>query len=149
MVQTARILSCRLRFAPAIALLATLSIVAPAGAAPALELRVGSLELRRCDDGTRWWCGTLPRSLDPARPGGPRIGIDFRWLPARRDAAAARHPALVAVEGGPGYPSTGSRAEFTGIYGPLLRERNLLTWTRRARLASARVGDTSLTLPAP
>lgn len=116
---------------PARALAAALTLAgvaalspAPAGAAPKVHLRQGSLELHRCEAGTRWWCGTLPRRLDPARPGGRRIAIDFRLLPARRDGT--RHPPLVAVEGGPGYPSTGSRVEYTGTFGPLLRDRDLL-----------------------
>ncbi|MEA2331691.1 MAG: hypothetical protein QOH58_1829 [Thermoleophilaceae bacterium] len=107
------------------ALLAVAATAAPAGAAPgAQQLRLGSLELDPCPGGTRWWCGSMPRPLDPARPDGPRIRIAFRWLPALRPTG--RQPALVAVEGGPGYPSTGSRVEFRGIYGPLLRERSLL-----------------------
>ena len=108
---------------------------ASAQGAPSAKLRLGSVVLERCGDLPRWWCGTLPRPLDPARPNGPRIGIDFRWLPARR--ARTRNPALVAVEGGPGYPSTGSYAEFTGIYGPLLRERSLLLVDNRGTGTSA------------
>jgi pimeloyl-ACP methyl ester carboxylesterase len=141
----------RRRLAVAATLGVAVSIGAPhAAAAPTGELRVGALVLHRCDDGTRWWCGTLPRALDPARPGGPRIGIDFRWLPARRPGGG--HPPLVAVEGGPGYPSTGSRVEFTGIYGPLLRERDLLLVDNRGTGGSALIdcpgvqrfaGDTS------
>lgn len=95
----------------------------PAMAAAPERLRVGTLTLERCGDGTRWWCGVLERPLDPARRSGPRIGISFRWLEASR---RARGPALVAVEGGPGYPSTGSRVEFRTVFGPLLRTRDLL-----------------------
>jgi pimeloyl-ACP methyl ester carboxylesterase len=43
----------------------------------------------------------------------------------------------VAVEGGPGFPSTGSRVEYTGIYGPLLRERGLLLMDQRGTGGSA------------
>ena len=126
----------RLRGALLVAAIALLVAAAPAAAAaPKERLRLGSLVLHQCEDGKRWWCGTLPRPLDPARPAGPRIGIDFRWLAPRR--AAARHPALVAVEGGPGYPSTGSRVEFTSIYGPLLRERGLLLVDNRGTGGSA------------
>jgi pimeloyl-ACP methyl ester carboxylesterase len=107
------------------------------GAAPAAAAheRLGSVTVRPCPDGGRWLCGKLPRPLDPARPQGRKIGIAFRWLPPRR--ASADHPALVAVEGGPGYPSTGSRVEYTGTYGPLLRERGLLLVDQRGTGGSA------------
>jgi pimeloyl-ACP methyl ester carboxylesterase len=127
-----------------------LAAPAPAHAGSDDERRVGSIVLERCEQGTRWWCGSLRRPLDPARSGGRRISVSFRWLPASRPGA--RRPALVAVEGGPGYPSTGSRAEFTGIYGPLLRERDLLLVDNRGTGDSALIdcpalqrfaGDTS------
>jgi pimeloyl-ACP methyl ester carboxylesterase len=107
---------------------------APATAAPG-GLKLGSVAVHPCADGKRWLCGKLPRPLDPARPRGRKIGIAFRWLPPRR--AGAEHPALVAVEGGPGYPSTGSRVEYTGTYGPLLRSRGLLLVDQRGTGGSA------------
>jgi pimeloyl-ACP methyl ester carboxylesterase len=105
---------------------------APATAAPE---RIGSVDVHPCAGGGRWLCGKLPRPLDPARPHGRRIGIAFRWLPPRR--AGAGTPALVAVEGGPGFPSTGSRVEYTGTYGPLLRRRGLLLVDQRGTGGSA------------
>jgi len=93
---------------------------APAGAA---TKRLGSVTLHSCGEGAHGWCGSLKRPLDPARPHGPNIDIAFHWLPASHPA---KKPALVAVEGGPGYPSTGSLFEYHGIYSPLLRTRNLL-----------------------
>jgi pimeloyl-ACP methyl ester carboxylesterase len=99
--------------------------LASAPAAHAATLRVGSLELRSCGGA---WCGTLARPLDPARPHGRRIGIFFRWSGAQ---VRSRGPALVAVEGGPGYPSTGSMVEYRGIYGALLKERGLLLVDQR------------------
>ena len=106
----------------------------PATAAPA-KLELGRVAVHPCPEGGRWLCGKLPRSLDPARPRGRRIDIAFRWLPPRHPGT--RHPALVAVEGGPGFPSTGSRVEYTGIYGPLLRERGLLLVDNRGTGGSA------------
>ena len=104
-------------------LLATAGLASPAAAAP--TLKKGSLTLTPCGDVKGWWCGSVPRPLDPAKPHGPHIGIDFRWRPP--SGGKATGPALVAVEGGPGYPSTGSRIEYTGIYGgALLRQRGLL-----------------------
>ena len=108
---------------------------APAGAAPAQRMKVGTLVLRPCPDGTRWMCGKIRRRLDPARPGGPHIRIGFRWL-AAKDGPTGRPP-LVAVEGGPGYPSTGTRVEYRGIFGPLLRKRDLLLVDNRGTGTSA------------
>ncbi|HEY0632272.1 MAG TPA: alpha/beta hydrolase, partial [Thermoleophilaceae bacterium] len=96
--------------------------LAPTPTAQAAK-RVGSLQLHRCG-GIGGWCGSLPRPLDPAKPHGAQIRIGFRWQPASvRDSG---QPAIVAVEGGPGFPSIGSRSEYQGTYGPLLRTRNLL-----------------------
>ncbi|HEY5142592.1 MAG TPA: alpha/beta hydrolase [Solirubrobacteraceae bacterium] len=87
-------------------------------------LRLGALALHPCGDGSPGWCGALRRPLDPARPRGTSIAVGLRWLAAAHPQAGA--PPLLAVEGGPGYPSTGSQVEYTGIYGTLLRTRNLL-----------------------
>ncbi len=110
--------------ATTLALAAVLLGCALTGApAPAAALRVGGAVLHRCAGGGPGWCGSLPRRLDPARADGPKVPIAFRWLPPARRASG---PPLVAVEGGPGYPSTGSLVEYTGIYGPLVGERGLL-----------------------
>lgn len=98
------------------------------------SLRVGTRVLHPCRGGGPGWCGTLARRLDPARADSPRIGIAFRWLPPQ---GRARGPAIVAVEGGPGYPSTGSLVEYTGIYEPLMRERGLLLVDNRGTGGSA------------
>src|SRR4051812_29478620 len=111
-----------MRALASVALAAAALIAAPAAGA-ATTKRVGSVELHRCGF-ARGWCGSVPRPLDPAKPNGPRIDIAFRWLPA--GGGRARGPTLVAVEGGPGYPSIGSRPEYQAMYGPLLRTRNLL-----------------------
>jgi pimeloyl-ACP methyl ester carboxylesterase len=118
----------------AIVLIAGLALPCTAAAAPHKRLKLGSISLHRCEKGTRWWCGSLRRRLDPARAHGAHIRIGFRWLPARKPAG---HRALVAIEGGPGYPSTGSSVEYTGIYGPLLRERSLLLVDQRGTGTSA------------
>jgi pimeloyl-ACP methyl ester carboxylesterase len=122
--------------AVAIALLSALALAcAPAGAASAQHKRLGSLTLHRCEKGTRWWCGSLRRRLDPARPHGPHIRVGFRWLPP--SGGRSKGPALVAVEGGPGFPSTGSSIEYTGTFRPLLRERGLLLVDQRGTGSSA------------
>ena len=44
---------------------------------------------------------------------------------------------IVAVEGGPGYPSTGTRVEYRGIFGPLVRQRGMLLVDNRGTGGSA------------
>ncbi len=123
----------------AAALVACTALGAPAaGAAPAPSLRLGTLTLRPCGDGAAGRCGSLRRPLDPALPAGPGIAIGLRWLAAAYPQAGAAP--LVAVEGGPGYPSTGSQVEYTGIYGPLLRTRNLLLVDNRGTGTSGLIG---------
>jgi pimeloyl-ACP methyl ester carboxylesterase len=119
----------------AVLVVALAALCATAGTEAAPSLRVGSLALHRC--GARVWCGSLSRPLDPTRPGAARIRIGFRWFPATVHDAGL--PALVAVEGGPGFPSTGSSTEYHGIYGPLLRTRNLLLVDNRGTGSSALV----------
>jgi pimeloyl-ACP methyl ester carboxylesterase len=105
--------------------------------ADAAKLRVGSITLRSCGGA---WCGSLSRPLDPARPTGRRIDIFFRWFAGRSDGAP-----LVAVEGGPGYPSTGSKVEYRGIYGrSLLRSRGLLLVDNRGTGDSALIECTGV-----
>jgi pimeloyl-ACP methyl ester carboxylesterase len=115
--------------------LGAVALSAPAQAAAGKRLRLGSVVLHHCGGGLSGWCGSIPRALDPARPRGPHVRIGFRWLPASgRDEGA---PAIVPVEGGPGYPSIGSTSEYEGTYGALLRTRNLLLVDNRGTGASA------------
>jgi pimeloyl-ACP methyl ester carboxylesterase len=113
----------------AILAIAFLALSAPAQA----RVKVGSLMLHRCANA---YCGALERPLDPRRAHSRTISVGFRYLPAAR---RARGPAIVAVEGGPGYPSIGSEVEYRGIYRPLLRERDLLLVDNRGTGRSARI----------
>jgi pimeloyl-ACP methyl ester carboxylesterase len=111
-----------MRALASVALAVALLIAAP-GAHAASTQRVGAVTLHRCAF-AGGWCGSIERRLDPSNPHGPRVGVRFRWLPA--SGGHARGATLVAVEGGPGFPSIGSRSEYQGMYGPLLRTRDLL-----------------------
>ncbi|MBE2317898.1 alpha/beta hydrolase [Solirubrobacter sp. CPCC 204708] len=91
----------------------------------------GAVKLRPCGGAQ---CGELRRPLDPERPRGRTIDIAFRLY---RASGRASEPPIVAVEGGPGYPSTGTRVEFRAIFGPLLRTRDLLLVDNRGTGASA------------
>ena len=99
-----------------------------ADAAGAKTLRVGTLTLHRCGphrgaDHGPGWCTKVPRPLDPGRPDGPTIGIQTQWVPASDGHAVGT---IVAVEGGPGYPSTGSYDEYVGTFHALLKTHNLV-----------------------
>ena len=102
-----------------------------AGTARADTLKVGSVQLRSCGAS---YCGSISRPLDPAKPTGRRIDIAFRWY---RPPKTPTGPPIVAVEGGPGYPSTGTRVEYRGIFGPLVRQRGMLLVDNRGTGGSA------------
>jgi pimeloyl-ACP methyl ester carboxylesterase len=111
-------------------------LVAAAAQASARTLRVGTVTLHACPAHAPGWCGSIRRALDPGLAGGPRIPIAMHWYPA-----ASRHPrgTIVAVEGGPGYPSTGSFYEYHGTFGPLQRQWNMLLVDNRGTGGSALV----------
>src|SRR3954451_9573647 len=79
-------------------------------------------------------CGSVVRPLERARPGGRKIRVGFRWSAPRGPGSG---PPIVAVEGGPGYPTTGSRVEYLGIFGSLVRQRGLLLVDNRGTGTSA------------
>ncbi len=125
---------------PAVRRLATLvGVMAVACLAPstgwARNVHVGSLTLHRCANGYPGWCGSIRRALDPGLRGGPTIPIGFEWLPASHPGPAVG--TVVAVEGGPGFPSSGSYVEYRRIFGPLLARRNLLLVEQRGTGRSA------------
>jgi len=105
----------------ALAAAALLLLAAPAQAKP---------RLHRCGGAV---CGKLIRALDPAKPKGRKISVGFKLYRVARP----KGPTIVAVEGGPGYPSVGSQVEYRGIYAPLLKERNLLLVDNRGTGSSA------------
>ena len=82
--------------------------------------------------------GSLVRPLDPAKPHGRSIRIHYDWY-APRGKPSGRP--LVAVEGGPGYPTTGSSVEYLGIFGPLVRQRGLLLVDNRGTGKSGLIAD--------
>jgi pimeloyl-ACP methyl ester carboxylesterase len=96
-----------------------------AGAAgPPGRLRLGRLTLHRCHMSPLTYCGDLKVSLDYSRRTSPRIHIGFRWLPAT--ATGHGQGTVLAVEGGPGFATTGTEGAYRAMMGPLRRSRNLL-----------------------
>ncbi|HET6277052.1 MAG TPA: alpha/beta fold hydrolase [Candidatus Cybelea sp.] len=108
--------------------------VAPQSAAQGLH--VGSVTLRHCLGD--YYCGSVPVALDPSGEVPGKINIAFAWLP-HTNAAARSAGTIVAVEGGPGYPSIASRASYRGLYRPLLGTRDLLMVDNRGTGSSAPV----------
>ena len=70
-------------------------------------------------------CGTLERPLDPDDPAAGTIAIGFE-VHRRSDRTRPSLGTIVAVEGGPGYGSTGSRDYYIDLFEPLLGRRDLL-----------------------
>jgi pimeloyl-ACP methyl ester carboxylesterase len=91
---------------------------APRNGAP----RLGSVPLQACTTRPRTYCGHVMVPLDYASAASPLIRIGFRWLPASGRAAGT----VLAVEGGPGFATTGTQGSYLAMMGPLKRTRNLL-----------------------
>ncbi len=114
-------------------------LAAVSGPAAPGTIRLGTLTLRRCAKAPLTYCGRLAVPLDYSSAASPDIRVGFRWLPATSStgpastAPAKTGPAstgasgtILAVEGGPGFATTGTQAEYVAQSGTLLRTRNLL-----------------------
>ena len=88
-------------------------------------LRVGSLTLHRCWLGVApaaAWCGTTQVPLDYSDATAGTITVGFGWVPASGRSVGT----VVAEEGGPGYPSTGTTPDYLAMIGPLHADHDLL-----------------------
>jgi pimeloyl-ACP methyl ester carboxylesterase len=125
---------------PNLALLGVARAGAPAGAAPAAAaaradasgtppmLRIGRMKLARCGPEPRY-CGRIDRPLDPTGALGGRLSIYFEFYP--HTAAGSSAGTLVATEGGPGYPATGSRGDYLALFRPLRATRDIVLMDNR------------------
>jgi pimeloyl-ACP methyl ester carboxylesterase len=111
------------------------SVVSSASmASSASTLRVGDVTLKRCrTGGAAVWCGSVRVPLDRTDPSAGRISIGFGWVPSSGPASGT----VVAEEGGPGYPSTGTAPDYLDMIGSLHRTRNLLVVDLRGTGRSA------------
>src|SRR6266480_935340 len=82
------------------------------------EIQVGSLRLRRCK-GVPAYCGAIIRSLDPSGATRETIKVGFQFYP-HVNSGAPHGETIVAMEGGPGYPTTGSRHSYIALFQPLM-----------------------------
>jgi pimeloyl-ACP methyl ester carboxylesterase len=101
--------------------------IAPASAAAAGApgtIKLGHLTVRKCQTAPLGYCGALAVPLDYSAKGSPEIRVGFTWLPAagRKKAAGT----VLAVEGGPGFATTGTESSYVAMLGSLRRTRNLL-----------------------
>jgi pimeloyl-ACP methyl ester carboxylesterase len=116
------------------ALLSTLPVAAaPAssGSASATPAVAAAPSLKPCPavlDNA--WCGSIRRPWDPTGAVPGTIGIGFAFVPAS-DTGEPVIGTIVAQEGGPGYPSTGSAGSYADLFEPLLDHRNLLMVDQR------------------
>ena len=102
---------------------ATLCGAAEAPAPTAADLHVGSLDLRPCGS-LNAYCGTLSRPLDPLGLTSGTVSVYFEFYPHRDPVPAAG--ALVASEGGPGYPTTETRSSYLALFDPLRGTRDVI-----------------------
>ncbi len=115
-----------------LALVLTVAAVGPGIAAagaeprpePAARLKA-SARLPKCVGVPGARCGSITVPLDRAHPGGPTIPIVFEIHPHRDTSRPPLEP-IVAVEGGPGYASRGTRDYFVDLFDPLMDRRDLL-----------------------
>ena len=126
----------------ALAALSGPPVAAAAGSGPAgaAGLHVGVLTLHHCPAAPSAWCGSLPVPFDRTDPSAGTIGIGFMWFPASGRVDGT----IVAVEGGPGFPSTGSRSLYLPLFRPLRAHHNLLLVDNRGTGMSALIRCPSL-----
>jgi pimeloyl-ACP methyl ester carboxylesterase len=80
-----------------------------------------------CETGAR--CGYLNRPLDPSGSVAGTLAIYYEFYPHSGAGAAAG--TLVAAEGGPGYPTTGSRDDYLALFKPLRQTHDVLLMDNR------------------
>jgi pimeloyl-ACP methyl ester carboxylesterase len=103
---------------------AMLSSAVPAAAAPVVSAATVS-NLPPCADVPGARCGSVTVPLDRAHPDGRTIAVAFEAWEHRDTSQPALDP-IVAVEGGPGYASRGSRDYYLDLFDPLMERRDLL-----------------------
>lgn len=130
-----------LAIAPASSGLAASSVPAAAGHSTAKAgktLRVGRVTLHPCKLGVgrATWCGSLRTHITASAPASHRLKVSFGWVPASAPPKGGAHTVL-AQEGGPGYPSTGTAPDYAAMLGPTLKTHNLLVVDQRGTGSSA------------
>jgi pimeloyl-ACP methyl ester carboxylesterase len=120
--------------APAIAAAALLAGALPAAVAGAASVTPGSgraaaagvdLQVHRCSSKPLIVCGTFTVPLDRSDPAAGSVRLFFeRYL--HTDLSQPALEPIVAVEGGPGYATTGTASAYAALFAPLMSRRDLL-----------------------
>ena len=111
--------------------------VDPTAATTGASVAPGGPDLRPCPRyGPRALCGTVRRPWDPTGDVPGKVGIGF-VSGAGGDDSRAPLGTIVAHEGGPGYPATGTAGSYRALFRPLLERRNLLLVDQRGTGRSA------------
>jgi pimeloyl-ACP methyl ester carboxylesterase len=103
---------------------------AAAGAAPRAAqrghrhpVRVGTVTIPPCKVSKLAWCTRINVPLDYRDAAAGHIKLGFQWYPATKGKAVGT---ILAVQGGPGFPTTDYASDYRGTFLPLLGHRNLL-----------------------
>lgn len=75
--------------------------------------------------GGRARCGSVAVPLDPSNPGLGTLHIGYERYPHTNTGLSPLEP-IVAIEGGPGYPTTLSRDYYLPLFRPLMDRHDLL-----------------------
>ena len=97
--------------------------VLPGATAQRQPIRVGSVTIPPCQASSLAWCTRINVPLDYRDPAAGHIKLGFQWYPATSGRAVGT---ILAVQGGPGYPTTDYAVDYRGTFRPLLARRNLL-----------------------
>jgi pimeloyl-ACP methyl ester carboxylesterase len=97
-------------------------------ASPRKPQRIGKVDLHACRDAAAY-CSDIERPFDPDEPASGSIIIHFEFYP--HSAAGRSSGTLVATEGGPGYPATGSREDYLALFKPLMPDHDVLMMDNR------------------
>jgi hypothetical protein len=92
----------------------------PGSAAHRHPIRVGSVTIPPCKVSRLAWCTRINVPLDYRDPAAGHIKLGFQWYPATKGKAKGT---ILAVQGGPGYPTTDYAADYRGTFLPLLTAR--------------------------
>lgn len=86
-------------------------------------VKVGTVLIPPCKVSPLAWCTTIRVPFDYSDKAAGTIRLGFQWFPA---TGGPSRRTIVAVQGGPGYPTTDYWQSYRGVFGPLLATRNLL-----------------------
>jgi pimeloyl-ACP methyl ester carboxylesterase len=118
--------------------LGSVHALARGGSVARAGVQVGSLTLHPCHVVPHALCGHLRRPWDPGHPAKGQLRVGFAFVRST-DRSAPATGTLVPHEGGPGYSTTDSGADYAAMYGPLLRHHNLLLVDQRGTGHSAAI----------